>query len=390
MRAVLQRLSQYWPLRFVVVAGGALLIVYAVVMPVHSNVYRRDAVNVRTVKTVGDRAVQEPTDTAAGAGSSGLSGPSALSGLSDKSDQVAKSSGSGGAKPWFPKNQAVAIQLKRTADWSLDRALPRDFSDAIRVLRRDAEAGNPVAEFLYGHAYQRGLEVRKDMAACLLWYGKAESQWSEQTGENDLSNPKSFEEALRVYRRLAEEGDATAQLYMGYSYDLGEDVPRSGAEAARLYRRAAEQGSGSAANNLGVLSYSGVGTAKSSEEAVAWFRTAAARGSVSGEYNLGRMYYVGEGIAADRKLAAEWIEKAAKQGNTPAQVLLSAMYANGDGVPGNIATAYMWINLASSADIQAKEARDFIEGEMPRAEIAEGQMLSRDWLLRRSGNTTAH
>jgi TPR repeat protein len=375
MRAVLQRLSQYWQLRFIVVAGGALLIIYAVVMPVHSNVYRRDAANVRTVQNSNEKAVEEPTPIKSDA---------------DTSGQAAKSYGSGGAKSWFPKNQAVAIQLKRTADWSLDRALPRDFSDAIRVLRRDADGGNPVAEFLYGHAYQRGLGVRKDMAACLLWYGKAQSQWSEQAGENDLSNPKSFEEALRAYRRLAEEGDATAQLYMGYSYDLGEDVPRSGAEAARLYRRAAKQGSASAANNLGVLSYSGVGTAKSSEEAVAWFRTAAARGSVSGEYNLGRMYYVGEGVPADRKLAAEWIEKAARQGNTPAQVLLSAMYANGDGVPGNIATAYMWINLASSTDIQAKESRDFIEGEMPRAEIAEGQMLTRDWLSRRSGNTTSH
>ncbi|MET0271863.1 MAG: tetratricopeptide repeat protein, partial [Phenylobacterium sp.] len=65
---------------------------------------------------------------------------------------------------------------------------------------------------------------------------------------------------IRLYRDLAEAGDAKAQLALGLIYDLGRGVPRDQAQAVGWYRRAAEQGDGDAQFNLGVMFYNGWGT----------------------------------------------------------------------------------------------------------------------------------
>ena len=49
-------------------------------------------------------------------------------------------------------------------------------------------------------------------------------------------------EAVKWYRKAAEQGDATAQFTLGSMYVRGSGVRENYAEAAKLYRRAAEQG----------------------------------------------------------------------------------------------------------------------------------------------------
>ena len=57
------------------------------------------------------------------------------------------------------------------------------------------------------------------------------------------------------------------------------------------------------------------------------------------------------------------------------------MYAAGRGVPEDIVLAYMWWNLAAAqGDEVAQENKDIIEQQMTRAQIAEAQRLSREWL----------
>src|SRR5512137_496566 len=59
--------------------------------------------------------------------------------------------------------------------------------------------------------------------------------------------------ALRLFRPLAEQGDAAAQNYLGIMYATGRGVPRDDAEAVRWYRKAAEQGFTPAQRNLGIM-----------------------------------------------------------------------------------------------------------------------------------------
>jgi uncharacterized protein len=48
--------------------------------------------------------------------------------------------------------------------------------------------------------------------------------------------------AMRIFRPMAENGDAIAQYYLGDLYDKGRGVPQDYAEATKWYRRSAEQG----------------------------------------------------------------------------------------------------------------------------------------------------
>ena len=56
---------------------------------------------------------------------------------------------------------------------------------------------------------------------------------------------------IKLYRTLAETGDAAAQNRLGLIYQNGEGVPQDDAEAIKWYLKAAEQGYTAAQNNLG-------------------------------------------------------------------------------------------------------------------------------------------
>jgi len=57
------------------------------------------------------------------------------------------------------------------------------------------------------------------------------------------------------------------------------------------------------------------------------------------------------------------------------------MYANGEGVPEDIVLAYMWWNLAAAQGIESTRSnKDNLQQQMTRAQIAEGQRLTREWL----------
>jgi TPR repeat protein len=93
------------------------------------------------------------------------------------------------------------------------------------------------------------------------------------------------------------------------------------------------------------------------------------------------MYGNGDGVPEDYAEAVRWYRLAAEQGDVNAQYNLGYMYGNGDGVPEDIVLAYMWWNLAAAqGDEVAQENKDIIEQQMTRAQIAEAQRLSREWL----------
>ena len=77
-------------------------------------------------------------------------------------------------------------------------------------------------------------------------------------------------------------------------YDAGRGVRQDYAEALRWYRKAADQGNAAAACNLGSMYYSGQGVRQSYGEAYRWYRVAADLGSASAAGNL--KYMLGAGL----------------------------------------------------------------------------------------------
>jgi TPR repeat protein len=82
-------------------------------------------------------------------------------------------------------------------------------------------------------------------------------------------------EAAKWFRKAAEQGDASAQLNIGFAYANGEGVAKDQAEAVKWYRKAAEQGDYLGQRQLGFAYRFGDGVAKDQVEAYAWYNLVA-------------------------------------------------------------------------------------------------------------------
>ncbi len=197
---------------------------------------------------------------------------------------------------------------------------------------------------------------------------------------NGLGVPKDEQQAVAWYRKAAEQGNASAQLNLGVMHEHGQGVPKDDQQAVAWYRKAAEQGHASAQYNLGQMYANGLGVPKDDQQAVAWYRKAAEQGNAGAQFNLGVMYDQGRGVPKDDQQAVAWYRKAAEQGNASAQFNLGVMYANGLGVPKDDQLAYFWYLLASAqGDQDAAKNRDIRERRLSPDQRAAAQASARVW-----------
>ena len=131
--------------------------------------------------------------------------------------------------------------------------------------------------------------------------------------------------AYKIWKSLAEKGDAGAQNNHGHMYLGGAEgvVPRDYGEAMEWYRKAAKQYHASAHFSIGMLYLTGFGftTTRDDEEGFVWIRKSAEQGYEYAQYYLGTAYASGwdEVIPKDEAEAIKWMQKAAAQGNHDAQ-----------------------------------------------------------------------
>ena len=125
---------------------------------------------------------------------------------------------------------------------------------------------------------------------------------------------------LAEIRAGADKGDAKAQYELGCAFFSGTlGVAKDKAEAVKWFRKAAEQNVADAQFSLGVCYANGRGVTKDDAEAVKWFRKAAEQNLADAQYNLGVCYDSGEGVAKDEVEAYKWWLLAAGQGNDDAK-----------------------------------------------------------------------
>ncbi|SIO38212.1 Sel1 repeat-containing protein [Bradyrhizobium erythrophlei] len=89
-------------------------------------------------------------------------------------------------------------------------------------------------------------------------------------------NRQDYQRASRVFIPLAEQGQPSAQAYLGFLFETGRGVPRNYTEAAMWYRRAAEQGDSLAQYSLGLLYDKGHGVPRDIVEASKWLNLSTA------------------------------------------------------------------------------------------------------------------
>ena len=127
--------------------------------------------------------------------------------------------------------------------------------------------------------------------------------------------------ALREWRPLAEQGDASAQSNLGAMYVNGKGVPKDGRQAVFWFRQAAEQGNAGAQFNLGNMYANGEGVLEDNVRAYAWFNLAAAQGNkwAKRSQTMLSQSMTPAQVAEARKLSHEFAARIARGSGAPAQ-----------------------------------------------------------------------
>ena len=213
-------------------------------------------------------------------------------------------------------------------------------------LQQAAEKGNPAAQWMLGWL----LSDRKDNTEALKWYRKAADQGFQPAQRilsviyaNGLGVQKDQAEAdLWLKKALVPREMSDLEQV---AYELLEN-PALRAHALAFCRRKAEAGDAYSQLLLGGSYLHGRGVPKDVKTGLEWLLKAAAQGQVTAQVYLGVLYRGSEGVARDPAKAVDWLRKASENGSVNAMKLLGTMYMEGDGVPEDMKEGFKWYSLA--------------------------------------------
>jgi TPR repeat protein len=219
-----------------------------------------------------------------------------------------------------------------------------------------------------------------------------------------------FATALKLYRPLAQRGDARAQDAIGGMYERGEGgLPKDTAEAlqwfkmaenerlalkayndadyataSRIFRPLADRGQILAEYLIGLMYANGQGVPQDFAEAMKWHRRAANQGEAKAQFSVGVMYFKGLGTPTNHAEAFKWYRRAAEQGDPTAQFNLGAMYDKGEVVKRDPVTALMFYDLAAVYAIKgAITAKARLKKSLSAAQVAEADKRVLAWRPKR-------
>jgi TPR repeat protein len=265
----------------------------------------------------------------------------------------------------------------------------------LAEIRAKAEQGDATAQSKIGDAFLSGMfGVTQDYVEAVKWYRKAAEQ-GQAAGQcslgicyqGGLGVAKNEEEAVKLYRKAAEQNFAFAQYNLSVCYGSGLGVTKDGLEAAKWCRKAAENNNANAQYNLGIYYATGEGVAKDEAEAFKWLHKAAEQNHADALNILGYFYEHGQGVAQDDAEAMKWYRKAAENNHAEGQFNLGCCYLYGRGVTKDLVEGGKWWLLAAMQDQEtAKKAVRTFPQFMSQKQIVKVKQRAGDWLEQRKGN----
>ena len=182
--------------------------------------------------------------------------------------------------------------------------------------------------------------------------------------ENGIGESKNVQEAVKWYRKAAEQGNAVAQYNLGRCYEYALGVKKDISKAIEFYRRAAERGEVHAQYHLGWCYAHGEGVEKNQVKAIEWYHSAAGRGFKWAQYILGQAYEFGDGVDKNMEKAVELYMEAAEQGEISSINSLGRIYS----ARKNFSEAIKWYHkgaekgddgsMVALGDLYRKEVKD--------------------------------
>ena len=210
-----------------------------------------------------------------------------------------------------------------------------------------ANAGNAVAMYNVSYKYRTGEGVTKNIVESGVWLGHAAENGYPQA-MYDLGRTydkiRKFKQAFEWFLKAAKKGHSNAMNDVAFMYSNGRGVEKNPEEAMTWYMLATRLDNVAAIKNLAYHYGYGVNTDKNFDEAVTLYKRAIILGDVEAINGLGELYY----SVKDFGEAVKYFHNAANLGNTDAMVNLYRMYGEGSGVNVNEKLASHWLQRAVS------------------------------------------
>jgi TPR repeat protein len=288
-----------------------------------------------------------------------------------------------------PQNDALALKwLRKAADqgdasaenglgvmYRMGQGVPRDMDEAFRWYQKAAKQGDPKARFNLGASYYNGDGVAIDDVASLAWFELA----------HEAGNPAA-DEALRRAASEREAAPSAAFAKIGQMYESGEDLPKNVVEALKWYRKAADDGDAqSAVRVTSLLLAAGRNpTAEEYAEARQRCEDAAKQSFPPGAFCMALIYRRGIGTAKDPVESQKWLARAADLGHPRAAFELGEAYWKGVDVKPDLVAAYMWIWLAYNAkEPGAEQDEQQLGKELSAKQVSEAKKKAIEWAQKR-------
>ena len=172
---------------------------------------------------------------------------------------------------------------------------PRNMAKAEALYTSAANGNNFKAQYRLGLLYSAGGLLNKDVQKARVYLSQAARHGDKDAVSllaqlSDVSQPPTplqqadllsaqgqHIDAAKLYRALADTGDATAQTRLAWMHEAGRGVPQDLTEAARRFEIAANAGHAEAQYALAVMLRTGRGRMRDDAQSLVWLKRSAAQ-----------------------------------------------------------------------------------------------------------------
>jgi TPR repeat protein len=164
---------------------------------------------------------------------------------------------------------------------------------------------------------------------------------------------KDYKNAVELFSKAADMGNASAMNNLGTCYELGKGVDKDVLRAYDLYEESAKKGNTQGMSNLGFLYYKEAKIQGSEEqflEAAHWFRFSIAEDESlkDSHYYLGCMHLNGDGVDQSYSKSYKYFKKAADEGHDISCLKIGDLcYRGFDHNKPDKMKAYEWYSLGA-------------------------------------------
>lgn len=210
-------------------------------------------------------------------------------------------------------------------------------SRAFEYAEKASSKGDQQSLYLLGNMYMQGFGTAQDLSKAISLFEQCDTaefqdvplliancKVQQNGGKVDASTFSAFLQG-------AEQGIASAQLFVAQCYANGDGTEKDLAKALSWFEKAAAQGVPYAQYSCAMLYLTGQDPIKPDPaKGMEWLKKAADSGLPEAKTDLGLSYLEGRNIEKDEQKGLELIEQASDMGYPHAQSMMAGVYLNGE------------------------------------------------------------